>query len=144
MGKKYIGKVEVFDLYAKREKKKRAIKFTIFLKLQTASFKLKLMVRHIYLATRTISSCILKHSIHQIVAFSTWEEQHIKQSFDWFWLRMSSKFGKLPQIHLHTLKEKMVISSKRIVLYIYSTEIKLWFIWVINKTFWNKIIFQWY
>lgn len=71
MGKKYIGKVEVFDLYAKREKKKRAIKFTIFLKLQTASFKLKLMVRHIYLATRTISSCILKHSIHQIVAFST-------------------------------------------------------------------------
>lgn len=70
MGKKYIGKVDVFDLYAKREKK-RAIKFTIFLKLQTASFKLKLMERHIYLATRTISSCILKISIHQIVAFST-------------------------------------------------------------------------
>lgn len=119
MGKKYIGKVDVFDLYAKREKKKRAIKFTIFLKLQTASFKLKLMERHIYLATRTISSCILKISIHQIVAFSTWDEQHMKQSFDWFWLRMSSKFGKLPQIHLHTLKEKMVISSKRIALYIY-------------------------
>lgn len=33
MGKKYIGKVDVFDLYVKWEKKKWVIKFMIFLKL---------------------------------------------------------------------------------------------------------------
>lgn len=64
MGKKYIGKVDVFDLYVKWEKKKWVIKFMIFLKLKIVSFKLKLLERYIYLVIRIIFLCILKIFIY--------------------------------------------------------------------------------